>query len=103
MKFHITHKTDGIYQAILVDGPSAQIAQNYFTSKHPESRICGIHEACSDDMKPGKPLLVVPEGWTPGPANSVASLTEKIKQAEAKVTAQSSLSPSKAVTNSFEK
>lgn len=103
MKYHITHERNGIYHGILVDSPSVQIAENYFVSKHPDSRVCGIHEASMDDMKPGKPLLIVPDGWTPEPVNGSPSLTEIIKQAEVKAAGQTHQTHGKDITNSFEK
>lgn len=60
MKYHISYK-DGVYQAIIVEAPSAEVAEHYFMSQMPDAKICGIHEACFDDMKPGKPVMVVPE------------------------------------------
>ena len=61
MKYHISYK-DGVCQAIIVEAPSAEVAEHYFLSQMPDARICGTHEASIDDMKPGKPVMVVPEG-----------------------------------------
>lgn len=61
MKFHVSHKTDGVYQALLVEAPSEKIAEAYFREQKPESKVLGIHVATRDDMKPGKPVLVVPD------------------------------------------
>lgn len=64
MKYHVSHKNGdgpGSYQAVLVEATSQRIAEAYFREKKPESVVLGIHVATMDDMKPGKPVLVVPK------------------------------------------
>ena len=63
MKYHITHEKNGIYHGLLVEARSQEIAEAYFREQKPESRLVGIHEARVEDMKPGKPLVVVPEDF----------------------------------------
>ena len=103
MKYHITHERDGIYHGILVEGPSSEIAKNFFSSSHPNSRVCGIHEATMDDWRPGKPLLIVPDGWAPAPASAKPSLNETIKQAQTKAASSAQQTPGKEVTYSMDK
>lgn len=62
MKYHITHEKDGRYHGILVEAPAQEVAETYFLKRHPDHRICDCHEARMEDFKPGKPVMVVPEG-----------------------------------------
>lgn len=57
MKYHISHKTDGVYQALLVEATTQEIAEAYFQEQKPESVVLGIREATRDDMKPSEALL----------------------------------------------
>ena len=50
MKFNVSHKTNGVYQALLVEARNQEIAEAYFKEQMPESRVLGIHEATIDDM-----------------------------------------------------
>lgn len=64
MKYHITHERNGIYHGLLMEAPSQEVAETYFLLTHPNHRICGTYEICSEDLKPGVPVevVVVPEG-----------------------------------------
>ena len=57
MKFHISHKTDGVYQALLVEATSERIAEAYFKVKMPQSMVLGVHAATMDEMKPSEAML----------------------------------------------
>lgn len=61
MMYNISHKNNGVYQALLVEAGSQKIAEAYFKEKKPGSEFLGIHEATRDDMRPGKPVMVVPD------------------------------------------
>lgn len=61
MLYNISHKNNGVYQALLVEATSERIAKAYFKDQKPESVVLGIHEATMDDMRPGKPVMVVPD------------------------------------------
>lgn len=62
MKYNISYKRSGVYQTIIVDAPSVGVAEHYFASQKPDAMICGSHEARSCDIRPDKPVMVVPEG-----------------------------------------
>ena len=61
MKFNVSHKTNGVYQAVLVEATTERIAEAYFSVQEPKSEVLGVRKARPDDMKPGKPLMVVPD------------------------------------------
>lgn len=63
MKYHITHEKNGIYHGLLVEACSQEVAEAYFREQEPENRFIDIHEARVEDMKPGKPVMVVPNGY----------------------------------------
>lgn len=63
MKFNISHKTNGVYQTVLVEATTQEIAEAYFREKKPDSELLNIHEARTEDFKPGKPVLVVPDAF----------------------------------------
>ena len=62
MKYNISYERSGVYQTIIVEAPSVEVAEYYFASQKPDAMICGSDEARSYDIKPGKPVMVVPEG-----------------------------------------
>lgn len=63
MLFNISHEKNGVYQTLLVEARSQELAESYFREQKPTNRFIGIHEARAEDYKPGKPLMVVPEGY----------------------------------------
>lgn len=73
LRFNISYEKNNVYCAIIVEAPTAEAAEQYFSSEEPTARICGLHKALIDDCKPGKPVLVVPDGW------QTASLSPKNK------------------------
>lgn len=63
MKFNITYERDEIYQSILVEAREAGVAADYLRDQMPNARVLGVREARSDDMKPGKPVMTVPDDF----------------------------------------
>lgn len=56
-KYNVSYERDGVYQAILVKAPSAEVAGTYFQLQEPGATLCGVKEATRDDERPGKPEL----------------------------------------------
>lgn len=58
---------NGTCCALIIKASDEATAKAYFTEHKPDAEIVGISEGC--DMKPGKPVLEVPEGWEPKKAD----------------------------------
>ena len=52
---------NGTFCALIIKAEDEATARAYFAEYKPDAKIVGISEGC--DMKPGKPVLTVPEGW----------------------------------------
>lgn len=60
-QYNISFERRGVYQANLIEAPSEAIAEAYYTKTHPDARVFGIHHARSEDKRPGKPVIQVPQ------------------------------------------
>lgn len=60
-RYNISYIRNNIPQTVFVDAASSDIAGRYFMSQEPAATFCGIHKATVDDMKPGKPVMTVPD------------------------------------------
>ena len=56
-KYNISYEMDGIYHALICEAESSGEAEVFFKMYKPVAKFIGIHEASSDDMKPGKPVI----------------------------------------------
>lgn len=68
MKYEITYEKNDMFQVCLCKAPTAEIAQSYFESLKPSADVIGVSAACT--IRPGEPLLTVPNGWTPDPTQA---------------------------------
>ena len=66
MKFNISHERNGVYQTLLVEATTPEIAEAYFKEQKPENRLIGVREARPEDLKPGKPVMVVSDEFRLG-------------------------------------
>lgn len=57
MKYNISYKNNDIYQSVLINAPSKDVASTYFYLKEPGAEILGLKEASRDDERPDKPVL----------------------------------------------
>ncbi|MGN0568814.1 MAG: hypothetical protein ACI4JR_09530 [Acutalibacteraceae bacterium] len=62
-QYNISYQQNSVYQTILVDAKDEAHAKAYFESHKPTAEIIGCKVATSEDQRPGKPVLTVPEGW----------------------------------------
>ncbi len=67
MKYNVSYVRNDVPQTILVEAETEFDAREYFKEYKPDASIYGVDEATGDDMRPGKPVLTVPEGWEPKP------------------------------------
>jgi hypothetical protein len=66
--FNLTWTKDsynGTCYALIIKAEDEATARAYYMEQKPDTRIIGISEGC--DMKPGNPIMTVPEGWEPKP------------------------------------
>lgn len=76
-KYLVSYEKAGTSQNIIVDALNEEIAEAYFKFKETDARFYGVREAYySEVMKPGIPLLVVPEGFELDYHKSIDSKTE---------------------------
>ena len=57
MKYNISYKNNDVYQSVLINAPSRDVASTYFYLKEPGTEMLGLKEASRDDERPGKPVL----------------------------------------------
>lgn len=62
--FEISYQRNGVYQAILINAETAEIAIAYFQEYKPDAQVIGYGEH-HGRKKPGMPERTIPEGWAP--------------------------------------
>lgn len=62
-RYNISFKKNGVCQANLVEAPSAELAEKYFSYYITGAEVYGVKEATADDLRPGKPIITVPDKW----------------------------------------
>lgn len=61
MRYTISYEIHAISNVIAVEARTPQMARSYFLSQHPNARIFGIREMEMCDLKPGLPIMTVPD------------------------------------------
>lgn len=60
-KYIVSYIKNSIPQTLLIEASTQKMADCYFTKHTPDAEVYRVHEATADDMKPGLPVLKVPE------------------------------------------
>lgn len=55
--FYVSYKANGVYQAIIVNAPSVEIARECFENSMSGTELLDCREATNGDMKPGMPVM----------------------------------------------
>ena len=58
-KYNVSFIRNGICQSNLAEADSREAVEEWFAQNKPDARVLTVREVATDDLRPGKPTIVI--------------------------------------------